>query len=81
MLIVPETGLIEGMKLLDDDELAIHEIIWGQYIELEEEVLPTGEWSEPQTLPEDEFIIGLRINKGSEEGITGLVFLTTVLDD
>ena len=42
---------------------------------------PTGEWSEPQTLPEDEFIIGLRINKGSEEGITGLVFLTTVLDD
>ena len=72
------------MKLLDDDELAIHEIIWGQYIELEEEeqqMEPTGEWSEPQTLPEDEFIIGLRINKGSEEGITGLVFLTTVLDD
>ena len=84
VLIVPESGLIEGMKLLDDDELVIHEMIWGQYVELEEEeqqMEPTGEWSESRKLPEGEFIIGLRINKGVEDGITGLVFLTTVLDD
>ena len=30
MLIVSETGVIEGIRLLDDDELAIHEVIWGQ---------------------------------------------------
>ena len=45
MLIVPDTGLIEGMKLLDDDELVIHEMIWGQYIELQEDEVqmePTG---------------------------------------
>ena len=30
MLIITESGVIEGMRLLDEDELAIHEVIWGQ---------------------------------------------------
>ena len=30
MLIISESGVIEGMRLLDEDELAIHEVIWGQ---------------------------------------------------
>lgn len=40
-----------------------------------------GEWSELQTIPEGEFIVGLKVNTGNEAGITGLVIITTILDD
>ena len=30
MLVAEETGVLEGIRLLDEDQETIHEVVWGQ---------------------------------------------------
>ena len=58
------------------DDISIIEVTWDGNTQ-EEEIDGLDDWTEPQLVPEGEYIMGIKIKDGRGDGINGLTFLTT----
>ena len=54
--------------------------MWGESsVAAGEEPVSSGNWTDAQEVPEGQFIVGLKTNTESENGIRSITFLTSEL--